>query len=120
MKRLSEHFISSEFECSCCGNVEVDPVLIEGLETLRKLIRVPIQVNSGYRCVSHNEAIGGAVNSQHLTGKAADVHIPTMSPKEVAERAETIKVFRNGGIGIYTDWEFTHLDVRGKRARWGE
>lgn len=32
-----------------------------------------ILVNSGYRCPALNTAVGGASNSQHLTGEAADI-----------------------------------------------
>lgn len=32
-----------------------------------------ILVNSGYRCPALNAAVGGASNSQHLTGEAADI-----------------------------------------------
>ena len=33
----------------------------------------PITVNSGYRCPKLNDAVGGAKNSQHMRGEAADI-----------------------------------------------
>lgn len=36
----------------------------------------PITVSSGYRCAELNQAIGGAANSAHLYGCAADIEIP--------------------------------------------
>lgn len=48
--------------------------LIEAiLDPLREWYGKPIRVNSGYRCEALNSAIGGAKNSQHTTGMAADI-----------------------------------------------
>ena len=43
------------------------------LDPLRIRYGKPIRVNSGYRCPQLNKAIGGAVNSQHMRGEAADI-----------------------------------------------
>ena len=43
------------------------------LDPLRKAWGRPIVVNSGYRCPALNTAVGGAVNSQHVYGEAADI-----------------------------------------------
>ncbi len=43
------------------------------LDPLRTAYRKPIYVNSGYRCEELNHLVGGAKNSQHMTGKAADI-----------------------------------------------
>lgn len=43
------------------------------LDPLREAWGAPITVNSGYRCPALNKAVGGVANSQHLTGKAADI-----------------------------------------------
>ena len=43
------------------------------LQPLRELYGKPIKVNSGYRSAVVNRAIGGATNSQHSTGEAADL-----------------------------------------------
>ena len=43
------------------------------LDPLREQLGKPIYVNSGYRCPRHNLKVGGAVNSQHLKGEAADI-----------------------------------------------
>ena len=45
----------------------------ECLDEVRELWGKPIGVNSGYRCYELNRAIGGAKNSQHLRGEAADI-----------------------------------------------
>lgn len=43
------------------------------LDPLRSSWGHPIIVSSGYRCPELNKAIGGAVNSQHIKGQAADI-----------------------------------------------
>ena len=43
------------------------------LDPLRKLYGKPIRINSGYRSKALNEVIGGAKNSQHMYGLAADI-----------------------------------------------
>ena len=48
--------------------------LIENvLNPLREMYGKPITVNSGYRCPKLNAAVGGAKNSQHMRGEAADI-----------------------------------------------
>jgi len=42
------------------------------LEPARALLRVPLHINSGYRSHLVNECIGGASNSAHMDGRAAD------------------------------------------------
>lgn len=49
-------------------------VLVENvLDPLREKYGKPIKVNSGYRCPKHNLAVGGATQSQHMKGEAADI-----------------------------------------------
>ena len=43
------------------------------LDPLRQLFGSPIYVNSGYRSPEVNAAVGGATNSQHILGEAADI-----------------------------------------------
>ena len=45
------------------------------LETIRSYANRSISISSGYRCIELNKAIGGAANSQHVLGQAADIHI---------------------------------------------
>ena len=42
------------------------------LDPLREKVGA-IRVNSGYRTPAHNKQIGGATNSQHCRGEAADI-----------------------------------------------
>lgn len=45
------------------------------LEPLRKAMGEPIKIGSGFRSEKLNKAVGGAYNSQHLKGQAADLCI---------------------------------------------
>ena len=47
--------------------------LCEWLEVLREKASQPIIINSGYRSPQLNRKVGGASNSNHLTGCAADI-----------------------------------------------
>lgn len=46
------------------------------LECVRLRLGVPIIVRSGYRSAPVNKAVGGAANSQHMTGNAVDFIAP--------------------------------------------
>jgi hypothetical protein len=49
--------------------------LIENLlDPIREKLGRPVRVTSGYRPTKLNKAVGGAVNSNHLYGCAADIH----------------------------------------------
>ncbi|MDD2962157.1 MAG: D-Ala-D-Ala carboxypeptidase family metallohydrolase [Muribaculaceae bacterium] len=43
------------------------------LNPAREAIKIPIKVNSGFRSAELNKAVGGAVYSYHLSGRAADL-----------------------------------------------
>jgi hypothetical protein len=43
------------------------------LQPLRDAMGFPVIVTSGYRSPALNQAIGGATNSQHMNGEAADI-----------------------------------------------
>ena len=43
------------------------------LDPIREAWGNPIAVNSGYRSLALNVAVGGSPSSQHLTGEAADI-----------------------------------------------
>lgn|SRR5574344_320874 len=47
--------------------------LAELLQKIRDKYGFPIHVNSGYRCLALNNAVGGSKTSQHVVGQAADI-----------------------------------------------
>lgn len=89
------------------------------LQALRDYLNAPITITSGYRSPKHNSSIGGAKNSYHVKGMAADIKAEGFTPSEVI-RAILILInegkMKEGGIGRYPSW--VHYDIRGYEARW--
>ena len=56
------------------------------LDPLREAVGRPIKVNSGYRGPALNRRIGGAPNSQHARGLAADIQSPGTAVLELFKR----------------------------------
>ena len=94
-KRLSPHFVLREFTLSGTAirnridntptGVEVErlrALCVNVLEPLRRRFGV-LRITSGYRSERLNSLVGGAKNSQHRLGEAADIHI---SSREVAQK----------------------------------
>ena len=55
-----------------------------GLEKVRALLGCPMHIDSGYRCQDLNKAVGGASNSAHMQGYAADFICPDFgTPVEI-------------------------------------
>lgn len=55
------------------------------LDPLREALDRPLTVLSGYRPPWLNKAVGGATNSQHVLGEAADIVVHGMSVKQLGE-----------------------------------
>ena len=54
------------------------------LEQVRALVGAPIAISSGYRSPALNKAVGGAGNSAHVLGLAADISTAKLTPKALA------------------------------------
>ena len=86
--RLTEHFTLEELTVSetaaRCGidNTPTPDImpnlryLTRQLETIRAAIGKPIHVNSGFRCLEVNNALGSKITSQHIRGLAGDIIAP--------------------------------------------
>ena len=118
MGDLSPHFNRKELSCRCCGRLEYEPRLLDALEKLRELAGRPVIVTSGFRCPEHNRRVGGKPNSLHTRGLAADVRILGQSVRKMYELARQIETFDQGGIGVYPDEVFIHVDARPNPGRW--
>lgn len=107
----SRHFSVDELKCKHCGACFVVDELLALLERIRLAIGKPLPLRSAYRCPQHNHDVGGAANSQHVYGTAAD--LPTgLVPVEVAAKAGASGIGIKGGYAL-------HVDVRrGGSARW--
>ena len=116
MGDLSQHFDSSEFVCHHCGQLGpfgIDPELVRRLELVRARIGKPLPIVSAYRCPEHNRRIGGAKNSQHIWGRAAD--LPRgLVPMVTARAAGFSGIGNRRGAAVHVDvrwqWHVTEWD----------
>jgi zinc D-Ala-D-Ala carboxypeptidase len=89
----------------------VRPRLVELLEKIRAQQGVAVHIVSGYRCPIHNAQVGGAHDSQHVYGAAADIRLPKLTGKE-AHALGAVGVGTKNGMAV-------HVDVRdGAPASW--
>ena len=113
-----KYFRREEFACKCgkCGGYPVEPseAFVRKLDAFRERVGEPVHINSGVRCAAHNAAVGGADDSRHLYGDAADIRCDGKTPEQLYAIAD--EIFCDGGVGLY-DWGI-HVDDRGHRARW--
>lgn len=69
------------------------------LDPLRDVLYTPIIITSGYRNPQVNKLVGGANNSQHMLGCAADFHV----------QGFTSSMMRNVFLYIYDNMDFDQL-----------
>nr|DAG29931.1 MAG TPA: peptidase [Caudoviricetes sp.] len=116
-EKISQHFGVWEFKCKDNSRVIVlDKALVELLEIIRLHYNKPLHVNSGYRTVQYNASLkNSSPKSQHILGKAADIWLNDVSPKQLYSWLDSS--YPNSlGIGIYDT--FVHVDVREGKSRW--
>jgi uncharacterized protein YcbK (DUF882 family) len=82
------------------------------LQPLRDKFDVPIHINSGYRCLKLNNALGGVASSQHVMGQAADIIVEGKKPIEVAEMIVEMGLPYDQ-IGLYDT--FVHVSVSSRQ-----
>lgn len=100
----------------------MDPELVDLLWEMHRELgsKEPIHVISGYRSRGTNSMLqstrgGQASNSQHINGKAADVHFPDVPVQRLRYSA---LVRERGGVGYYptSAIPFVHVDTARVRA----
>lgn len=100
----------------------MDPELVDLLWEIHNELgsKVPIHVISGYRSRSTNNLLrktrgGQAEKSQHINGKAADVHFPDVPIQRLRYSA---LIRERGGVGYYplSAIPFVHVDTARVRA----
>jgi len=105
---ISDNFNLREFQCKCCQCVKIHSELVRKLQRLRKSIKSSIIVTSGYRCERHNREVGGAVDSKHLYGLAADIMCNDISKNELFIECMKIGFSK---IIWYRDLPHIHVEV---------
>ena len=89
--------------------------LSEFLETVRRRVGLPIHITSGYRSPELNNAIGGASNSQHCLGCAADITVRGISLDEIIKRIGDLDFDQL--IREYDSWIHISIPPIGKSPR---
>jgi uncharacterized protein YcbK (DUF882 family) len=103
---------------------DVHPIDVNLLDLLTELhqrtgSRQPFQIISGYRSPKTNatlaaESNGVAKHSMHLEGKAIDIRLADVKLRDLRNTAVAMK---RGGVGIYTQSDFVHVDT-GRVRTW--
>jgi uncharacterized protein YcbK (DUF882 family) len=100
----------------------IDARLLDLLHALRGKTDAdaPFHIISGYRSPQTNASLrangGGGVasHSLHLAGKAIDIRVPGVKLRDLYRAAVDL---RGGGVGIYPESDFVHVDV-GRVRTW--
>ena len=117
-KKLSTHFKVKEFACKDGSDaVLVAPRLVMVLQSIRSHFGAAVTINSGYRTPQYNTKVGGVAHSQHCYGTAADITVRGQKPAAVAAYARQLMPDW-GGVGVYSQKGFTHIDVREVKSDW--
>lgn len=129
--QLSPHFTLEEFLVSetaarkGINNTPTDAVianlkrLAERLELVRAVFNKPIIISSGYRCPELNAAVGGAANSAHMYGRAADFRVLNDGPPlQVAIRiTQRANIMFDQLINEYDQWVHFGIEAEGEPPR---
>ena len=107
--------ISRFFHSRLEGEVHpIDPKLIDLLDNIQDHFKADaIELISGYRSPTLNaklrrQGLEVAEESQHMEGKAADIHIDEVTEEGIAAYVKKLAV---GGVGFYPKNDFVHVDV---------
>lgn len=105
-----------EFGChDGSDQIMISSNLVMTLQMIRSHFGKPVSIISGYRSVAYNIKVGGAKNSYHIKGMAADINVTGVANRDVAIYASGIA----NGVGLY-DYTggFVHVDVRDQKYLW--
>jgi uncharacterized protein YcbK (DUF882 family) len=112
-KMLTKHFSKREMACPHCQVCLMRDQFMLQLEALRTSMNRALTVSSGYRCPDHNRSIGGAKNSQHLKGNAADISTAGMTEEEIKQLIEIAKTLFTA---VVKGPGFVHVDLGPSRS----
>lgn len=122
------HFTYSELDDGCGGSgydggpLSESATRFNALRTMWQLEAMrhalgdqPLNISSGFRSYSCNSAVGGASNSRHLYGEAADL----TGVHSLCRMAQQARYHGFGGIfgpGYPGHNDHTHVDIRGTNS----
>jgi hypothetical protein len=93
--------------------------LADGLEQVRDALGgLPIHVTSGFRSPRLNKLVGGAANSQHMIGLAADIVCPQYgTPLDVCRAIVAAGIEIDQVIHEFGNWCHVSFPARGAQPR---
>ncbi len=104
------------------ASIKMDTSLYDQLLRLQLALGTedPVHVLSGYRTPETNAKLrrrspGVAKFSLHMEGRAADIYIPGIPVDKLHEAAMDMQA---GGVGLYSNSNFVHMDT-GALRHWG-
>lgn len=98
------------------GNIE--DLVLNVLDPLRAMIARPIIITSGYRSQRVNELVGGSKTSQHMLGKAADIHVQGYTPQQMEMVYRTIQMHYDfDQLIFYPSKNIIHISWNGDKNR---
>ena len=98
------------------GNIKA--LVLNVLDPLRAMIARPIIITSGYRSQRVNELVGGSKTSQHLLGKAADIHVQGYTPQQMDMVYRTIQMYYDfDQLIFYPSKNIIHVSWNGDKNR---
>ena len=114
--QISEHFTLEELTASQAAvrngldnKPDLEAVknlrwLAGTLEEVRKLVGKPVYVSSAYRSPAVNKAVGGSSKSAHMRGLAADITVPGMTARDLAELIRSSSIAYDQLILEFGQW----------------
>ena len=116
---LTEHFTLAELTYTDHRDFDntPNPDQINNLKRVAELLEQvktllggkPIMVNSAFRSLQVNAAVGSKPTSQHCLGCAADIRVPGMTPDEVVKAIRASDLQYDQLIREFDSW--THISV---------
>lgn len=92
------------------------------LQPLRDRLGKPIIVTSGYRCprLNAHPSIKGAVNSNHILGRAADIRVANCQPRVLWQYIKNSGIEFDECILEYNSWVHISFNKGANRKRFFE
>lgn len=123
--QLSRNFTLEEFCASETARIEhidnsltveaavnVARLVDNVIQKIRDHFKQPVIITSGYRCKKLNQFLGGAANSQHMKGEAADLKVKGYSIEEVFQWCKNNLIFdqliQEKGQWIHISFNLNH------------
>jgi zinc D-Ala-D-Ala carboxypeptidase len=94
----------------------IENVCRHGLDIYRERADRVVIVTSGYRSPKLNSAIGGAKDSQHTKGEAADIIVPGLPVSEVIRQIRAWGIPFDQLIDEFGEWVHFSLKIEGNRG----